>query len=965
MAKLYLIDGTALIYRAYFAFIRNPLRNSKGENTSAIFGVINSFLKLLNDQKPERLMISFDLKEPTFRHEISDSYKANRPPAPDDLISQIEPVKEFFAMLRIPEISIPGYEADDILATLAERYKNEQEIVIVTSDKDFAQLVDERVTLYDPFSEKVIDSDRVKEKYGISTEQFADFLAIMGDSSDNIPGIKGVGAKGAATLLNQFSNLDDVYAHLDEISSDSLRRKVEEGKEDAYLSRKLAKIDTDVPLDLNGEIDPDKLLPDAEFRESRFQETLPLLQRYELNSIISKLRQADLINAGQDIKADIPPGSDNDRTSDQEKREKDSKEPERKPASSSYDDDVQLSFDFYNEVKNPGIEIELIDTKEKLDKFVSEISDKSVIALAVEPSGRRGSYSGNAGERVLTGIAFATGKKKGVYIPLAHSNSFNVNHDDLNALFEQIGPQTTIVGHNLKEDSLNLLEEGISLHEPLFDTMIASYLFQSQLPRHSLIDSARRELHYELKPITDLTGTGRNRSSIKESSPDEAAEFCAEDAAIIYHLYERYKKRLVTDKLEDLFYNIEIPLLLILTEMERTGVYIDCDILKEINRTISGEIEKLTEAIYKQAGKEFNINSTQQLSRILFEEMNIPPVKKTKTGYSTDNSFLEALSEDFEIARLLIDYRQLAKLRSTYIESLPQLINSKTGRIHSSFNQTITSTGRLSSSNPNLQNIPIRTRAGREIRKAFTVDDDDYVILAADYSQIELRILGILSKDRNLITAFNHHQDIHAQTAGLILNKPITTITQDERRMAKAINFGIIYGMGPNKLSKETSISLEQAKEFIKAYFTKFSRVKEYIEQQKSRAKNYGYAETIMGRRLTVPDIHSSNQRLRADAERIAVNMPIQGSAADIIKMAMIRLNKELAVINNDQEKPPVRMIIQVHDELVFEVRRDKLDKVKEIVAREMKNGLPEKYRIVIPLAVDMGSGKNWFEAHS
>jgi len=956
MAKLYLIDGTALIYRAYFAFIRNPLRNSRGENTSAIFGVINSFLKLLNDQRPERIIISFDLKEPTFRHEISDAYKANRPPAPDELISQIEPVKIFFKTLKIPEISIPGYEADDILATLAARYKDEQEIVIVTSDKDFAQLVDDRVTLYDPFSEKTIDPDRVKDKFGVSAEQFADYLAIMGDSSDNIPGIKGVGAKGAATLLNQFTDLDDIYANLDDIASESLRRKVEEGREDAYLSRKLARIDQDVPLGEKGNIDPDRLIPAAEFNNSRFQDVLPLLQKFELNSIIAKLEQANLIKAERDINTETPV---------LEQRQE-AREVSGSQRNGSYtEDEIQLSFDFYKEIKNPGIEIEVLDRKEKLNKLNSEISENSVVAIAVEPSVRRGVYSSTGGERELIGISFATEKKKGFYIPLAHSNGDNVDYHDLRALFENIGPRTTIVGHNLKEDYLNLLEQGISLREPLFDTMIASYLFTSQLPRHNLIECARRELHYELRPITDLIGTGRKRSSIKSNSPAEAAEYIAEDAAIILHLYERYKKRLVSVKMEDLFFNIEIPLMLILAEMERTGVYIDCDILKEINRMISGEIEKLTEAIYKQAGKEFNINSTQQLSKILFEEMNIPPVKKTKTGYSTDNSVLETLSEDFEIARLLIDYRQLTKLRSTYVESLPQLIDSRTGRIHSSFNQTVTSTGRLSSSNPNLQNIPIRTSAGREIRKAFTVDDDDYLILAADYSQIELRILGILSKDRNLITAFNHHQDIHAQTAGLILNKPITTITQDERRMAKAINFGIIYGMGPNKLSRETNISLEQAKEFIKAYFTKFSRVKEYIEQQKTRAKNYGYAETIMGRRLIIPDIHNSNQRLRAEAERIAVNMPIQGSAADIMKMAMIRLAKELAAINRDQEIPFVRMIIQVHDELVFEVHKDKLDQVKEIVSREMKNGLPEKYRIIIPLAVDMGSGKNWYEAHS
>ena len=995
MSKIFLIDGTALIYRAYFAFINNPLRNSSGHNTSAIFGVVNTFLKLLNDQNPEKIIVSFDLKEPTFRHELTDTYKANRPPAPDELISQIDPVKDFFRLLRIPEVSVAGFEADDAIGTLAERYKNDHQVIVITSDKDFAQIVDERINLYDPFSEKLIDAEEVKKKYGVAPPQFVDYLAIIGDSSDNIPGVKGIGAKGAATLLEQFADLDEIYAKIDQIASESLQKKLIEGKDAAYLSRKLARIVTNVPLDKEIEQNLEELEKSADFRKEIFSKIIPYLHKYELNSILNKLKQTGLVAPESDLKS-----TETDfivkKPPDVERSTAGTAEPDlfslvgegsnnrRAPEEANEGSDVvQLAFDFYNDSKRPEFQTKIIYDQAGFEDLLDQLKQNKVVAIALEPSIRRGSSHNQllastaeeteksfdqAGSPV--GIALCADPDTAYYIPLFSRESLDQNSqifspNQLTELFASFQAETIIAGHNIKQDYLLLQKQGIELKGTLFDTMIASYLLESGLSRHNLLECVQRELHHELATMDELLGSGKKRQNIRELAIEEVAAFATEDANVIFRLSERYQKRLHDNRLWDLFANLEMPLLKVLAKMEREGVYIDCLVLKEINLEISGEIDKLTKEIYKLAGKEFNINSTQQLSKVLFEDLQMPSVKKTKTGFSTDNHVLEVLAEDFEIAQLLIDYRQLTKLRSTYVESLPQLVSKQTGRIHSSFNQAVTTTGRLSSSNPNLQNIPIRSKAGKEIRKAFTVESEDYLILSADYSQIELRILGILSKDRTLTTAFNHNQDIHAQTAGLILNKPITMITQDERRMAKAINFGIIYGMGANKLARETGISLNEAKQFIEAYFTKFSRIREYIHQQKQKARSYGYAETIMGRRLAIPNIHSSNQRLQSEAERIAVNMPIQGSAADIMKMAMIRLDREFTRINSEADKSLVRMIIQVHDELIFEVHKQELEKIKALVIKEMKNALPEKYRIIIPLVVDAGAGINWFEAHS
>ncbi len=930
MAKFFLIDGTALLYRAYFAFIANPLRSSKGENTSAIFGVANSFLKLLDKEKVENVIISFDLKAPTFRHKITETYKANRPQAPDELISQIEPVKEYFRKLKIPEVSIPGFEADDVLATLAENLKQKHEVVIVTSDKDFCQLVDERVTLFDPFSEKTIDEKRVKEKYGVTAEQFSDYLALVGDQSDNIPGVKGIGPKGASQLLNRFPRLDDIFDNIDQIESKSLRDKLIKGKEEAYLSRKLALIVRDVPISDVG-LNTEDLAKQACFDNKNFSDILTFLERYDLKSVYKKIKQ---------MYPDI---------------EEESKEPAQ---GTNRGEDDQLAFNFFAESTNHGFDIEKISSEEELPAIEKSIENSEGIAIYLVYEGENPLHS------EIIGTAFCLDEVKVYYMRFQEGHDSGLSHGKYVSFMNKLCSAKTVIAHNLKPISQVLDNYRIRIAGPCFDTMIASYLLDAFSTRHGLDLCAQKELQYDLSSIQEILGKGSKRVEFSELDKDKVADFAAENAHITYRLFKKYKQRLTSMRLDKLFYDVEMPLVKVLAKMEQDGVYIDLNILEDIDQTLASKVEELGDKIHEISGSEFNINSPQQLAKVLFEDLELPPVKKTKTGYSTDNQVLEALAEEHKIAKLLVEYRQLSKLRSTYTNSLPKLIDNKSGRIHSSFNQTVTTTGRLSSSNPNLQNIPIRSRAGKQIRKAFAVDNEKKVIIAADYSQIELRILGIMSRDRNLITAFTNEQDIHAQTAGMILNKPITMINQDERRMAKTINFGILYGMGPQKLSRELDISLSQAKEFIDTYFTKFPQIRDFIKAQVKRAKSQGYAETLTGRRLSLPDINSSNKKYSSEAERIAVNMPIQGSAADVIKIAMINVAKELDKLPAVSGEPPAKLIIQVHDELVLECFESTAAEVKKMVVKEMKYALPERYRTIIQLAVDIGSGKNWFEAH-
>lgn len=916
---LYLIDGTALLYRSHFAFIKNPLVNSRGEHTSAIFGVVNSFLHFLELKRAENILISFDRKGPTFRHELSGDYKANRPPMPDELAAQIEPVRRFFQLIGLEEISLDGYEADDVLATLGESFKDSYDIVFVTSDKDYSQLVEERVTIFDPARDISYDHEGVFSKFGVHPEQFVDYLALTGDASDNIPGVRGIGPKGAEKLLRQYQTLDGIYAHLDEITG-STQKKLAENKESAYLSRQLAAIIRDAPI----------RLPEIEklgFKGTNLTQAADFLSRYELNQLRRRIENRFAPEAGEPLEA----------AKEEELTQGDIFAEE--PAGDESLSERQPSFKA------------ILATPEILPLLWDALRRAELVSLdtetdSLEPVGAK-----------LVGISLCVNADEAWYLPLGHQMHDNLPLEDTLAALKQATAGKTILGHNLKYDLIVLRGHGWELANPLWDTMLAAYLLDPGTNQYSLDACAIAELGHTMIPISSLLDK-KSKTSFDLVDVEAARDYSAEDAWAVFRLQPVYAKRLSYSGLKELYEDIELPLVPVLQRMEENGVKIDTPVLREISRAINLELKDLTDDIYRLAGREFNLNSTQQLAALLFEEMKIPAKKKTKSGYSTDITVLEQLAEDYEIADKLIQYRSLTKLESTYVGALPKLINPATGRIHSSFNQTVASTGRLSSSNPNLQNIPIRTELGRSIRKAFIASDPDWAIMSADYSQIELRLLALFSRDAALLEAFRKGLDIHRQTASLITGKPLDQVSGEERRQAKVINFGLLYGMGQKKLSRELGISLEDAKTMIRHYFERFPSISAYINDSKAEARLHRYSQTIFGRKLYLKNINSGHQGLRAEAERVAVNMPIQGTAADLIKLAMIAIHK---LIRDD---PRIRMVLQVHDELVFEVRRDFLAEAEDLVRREMENALPQQYRQVVELKTEIASGDNWFEAH-
>ncbi|MBI9032117.1 DNA polymerase I [bacterium] len=931
--KLFLIDGTALIYRAYFAFLRNPLINSKGVNTSAIYGVINSFLKIVEEYKPQYVMVSFDRKEKTFRHEMDDSYKANRPPMPDDLVGQIEPVKEFFKLINIPEISLAGYEADDIIGTFAEHFKDKTEVYIVSGDKDFSQIVQDHVYLLDPFKNSLLDQKGIKEKYGVEASQFINYLAIVGDSADNIPGVKGLGAKAAEKLLSEYRDLDEIYANLDSQKGATLK-KLTEQKESAYHSYELAKINLHVPL----------AIPELETLVCCLDNSTNLnayFNEYELNTLKNKLMK-------------VIPLEDNSKEQNEAKQTVSTSNEEHYEQATLFANDVSpVANKNSNSPRKEEAKFDaiLITSLDHLNQVLTA-NKEDYLALDTETT------SLDTQDADLVGISFSYNEQTSYYVPLNHFASDNLPVKQVLDLLEKHIVGKLIIGHNLKYDFKIFEYHGLKFDNSLFDTMIASFLLDPTNDGNSLDKCMERELDYTMQPIEDLIGKGKDQKSFALVSIQDATFYAAEDAWASLRLYSLYKERLKQQGLHNLFTDIEIPLIYSIKKMEMNGAYIDKNFLKNLSEEVKEKINTLASEIYNMAGYQFNLNSTQQLAKLLFEDMEIPPVKKTKTGYSTDVTVLETLAEDYEIVKLMLEYRQLAKLDSTYISALPKLVNDKTKRIHSNFNQIGASTGRLSSTNPNLQNIPIRTEIGSKIREAFVPQDEDSVILAADYSQIELRLLAIFSGDSALINTFRENGDIHRSTAALIFNKTANEITGEERRSAKTINFGIIYGMGAQKLSKELNITQKEAKEFITHYFETFPTIKNFMNTMVKKAKSLGYCETISGRKLFLPGIRSSNQRLISEAERVAVNMPIQGSAADVIKIAMNNLHAKI------KDNPDIKMIIQVHDELVFEVKKSSLDEMKKLIKNEMENALPHEYSKVVKLLVDIGIGNNWLQAH-
>ncbi len=914
--KLFLIDGTALFYRAYFAFIRNPLINSRQENTSAIFGVINSFLTLIDKMEAKYIAIAFDRKAPTFRHKDYELYKANRPPMPDDLVAQLPAVLEFFELIKIPQVGADGYEADDALGTMGEHFKKDFEIVYVTSDKDYCQLIEAGSGMYDPMKDSFLDSEAVSKKYGVQPQQFIDYLALMGDSSDNIPGVRGIGPVSATKLLNDYKSLEDIYAHIDEVDP-KFRNKLIENKDNAFLSQHLARIVLDAELEIP---EKDTLF----FDPNRLSKALPFLQHHELSSLQKRIETRFL---SEEIKV----------------------EAHEEQA------DIFESMAPTKEAVTPKIQTEfepiLVD-KERFDTLLKDLEKVDVLSLDTETDALDWTSAG------LVGISLCWEPTKAYYLPLGHQMAENLNLKETVQALSKACQGKTIVAHNLKFDRMILKRHGWLIPEPFFDTMIAAYVLDAGFFTFSLDDCAARELGYRMQPITELIGKGAKQISFDLVSVSDACPYAAEDAWATLALYKVYRARLEHSPARKVFYELDLPLMPVLMQMEELGVSIDEKMLAVISHQLSIEIKKLTEEIYEVSGYEFNLNSTQQLAILLFDEMKLPTKKKTKTGYSTDNSVLEALSEDYEIASKIIDYRQLVKLQSTYVSALPRLVNPVSQRIHSSFNQCVASTGRLSSTNPNLQNIPVRTKIGREIRKAFIAGDENYLIMAADYSQIELRLLALMSGDVRMLKAFEDNIDIHKQTAAQINGVDLKDVSSDMRRAAKTINFGLMYGMGQRKLARELSISQIEAKTMIESYFAQFPAINNFKAECIAKAQSTGRAMTLFGRVLDLPGILSKNKGTSSEAERIAVNMPIQGSAADIIKRAMLVIHARI------KDEPKIRMIMQVHDELVFEVHRDFAREAEKLVRAEMEAALPEEYRQVVRLSVDVGIGKNWYEAH-
>ena len=890
---IYIIDGSTIIYRSYFAFKNRPLINSRGENTSAIFGFLRTVITLIEQFEPEYFAIAFDEKEPTFRHKQYPEYKATRDKMPEDLVEQLEPIHELVNVTNIPHLSKAGFEADDVIATLAKRYEDTHDIVIISTDKDLYQLVNDHVRLYDHSKNVYIDVQAVKNKFGIPPEKVLDLLALSGDSSDNVPGIPKVGPKTAAKLIHEYGDLEEILAHADEVYSDSIRNNLIEYAQQGRLSKKLITLDYEVPIDLN--LNALKT-PDI------FTEALKkFCLHYEMYAFMKH-----------------------------------------------FDGEIKRS-------KKTEFNYEIIDNEEAFATLLEQLENIDTFAVDLETDlldpidGR------------IVGISLCFNTEKAYYIPVKHIFGTQINKELVMNKLKRImqDPDKKLIGHNIKYDYMIFQNEDIELNNIYFDTMIAAYILAPDEHRHNLKDVSMKYLQHRMIPIEEIIGKGKNQIQFGEAEIEKAANYAAEDAYVTYQLWEKLHPQIKKLDMEQLFYEIEMPLVKTLAQMERNGIYINLDLFREISKELEHKIEKLKNFIFNITGEQFNLDSPSQLSEVLFEKMELPVIKKTKTGNSTDIEVLTKLSKDFELAKDIIDYRQLKKLQTTYIDAFPKLINQRTHRIHSSFNQTVTATGRLSSSNPNLQNIPIRTEIGRQMRKGFTTKNDEWLILAADYSQIELRIVALLSKDPKMIQNFNKDGDIHSKTAATIFQLDEENVTSDQRRKAKVINFGIIYGMGAYSLSEDLDISRSEAQEFIDNYFSFYKGVYNYLESTKEFAQDKGYVKTIFNRRRYLSGINSRNSNVRSNEERMAINMPIQGTAADMIKIAMNNIYRKIK--NNINE---IRMIIQVHDELVFEIKKNVIGDYITLIQSEMENVLPAEYKNIVPIKVDIGSGKSWYDAH-
>jgi len=909
--KLILIDGSAIFYRSYFAFIRNPLINSRGENTSATFGFLNTIFKLIEDEKPKYFAIIFDTKEPTFRHQIYKEYKATREKMPEEMAATFPRLMETLHALNMNVLEKEGFEADDIIATVAKKYARDKlQVLIVSGDKDLAQIVNENINIYLPAKSssdtaRVLDTKGVKEKYGVYPAQIVDWLALMGDKSDNIPGIPSVGEKTACELIEVFNILENVFSNVEKISKPALREKIKENRAQALLSKELVILQDNVPIDI--------ALDDLILRTWDKHKVEVLLKDMEFTRLSIRATKVHELIAG-----------DNGKKSQQQRM-----------ANVDYrviKDEMQLN--------------ELIDRWKSVPEFVFDLETDSLDTFTAK----------------IAGIAICFKPNDAFYIVLNHPEA----QLDQETVLEKIRPifedkKISKIAQNVKFDTMILRQHGINVQNLAFDTMIASFLINSASSQHNLDNLALEYLDYKMIPIEDIIGSGKNQRKMTDLPSSEVYEYACEDADITLRLTQFLRPELKKMQLEELFYHIEMPLVSVLIEIEEHGVTLNTKLLKSISNELSSELDKLQKSIYKQAGETFNINSPQQLGIILFDklevhkELNMRKPKRTKTGqYATSEQILERYHRH-PLPRNILEYRKLSKLKNTYVDALPDLIHRKTGRIHTSFNQTVASTGRLSSVNPNLQNIPIRTEIGRQMRKAFTTSQQNSMIMSADYSQIELRIMAHLSGDEKMQQCFAQNLDIHSATAAQIFNIALDEVTQEHRRKAKEINFGIIYGMSKYGLSNRLDISVEEAEQFIFEYFATYPKIQDFMRKTIADANEKGFVRTMKGRIRYLPQIHSSNRQLREFSERTAINTPIQGSAADLIKMAMINIHKAITDRNLKS-----KMILQVHDELVFEVPQEEIDYMKSMVKSKMENAII----LDVPIKVEIGVGKNWLEAH-
>ena len=921
MEKLFLLDAYALIYRSYYAFIKNPRINSKGLNTSAIMGFLNTLYDVLNKEKPTHLGVAFDPHGPTFRSEAFPAYKAQREATPEDIKQSVPIIKNILKAWNIPILEAEGFEADDVIGTLATKAGEQGiETYMLTPDKDYGQLVRDNVKIYRPRhggGYEVMGPEEVKAKYAIpTTEAVIDLLALMGDSADNFPGCPGVGEKTAVKLINEFGTVENLISRTSEIKG-ALQKKVQEHVDDIKLSKFLATIKTDVPIELK--------MDELKVSEPNEAELGKIFEELELKTLASKIlkkteNKPKPVNTQLDLFSEFAPEGSNEQ-----------------------------EFSSFESLKTVPHEYKLIEKEEDIIKICDFFRTKDFLVLDTETT------STSPIDAELVGLSFSVEKHKAFYVPIPANREEALQIVNIfKPLYED--PKILKVGQNLKYDLEVLRNYDVHLDGPMWDTMIAHYLIQPEL-RHNMDYMAEVYLHYQTIHIDELIGPkGKNQRTMRDLSPTLVYEYACEDADITLQLKNKLEPELKNHDCEDLFYNIEMPLMPVLAEMEMNGVCIDTKSLAETSKQFTTRMNEIEQRIYELAGQQFNIASPKQVGEILFDKLKIvEKAKKTKTGqYVTSEEVLQQLKNKHEIVADILKHRGLKKLIGTYIDALPKLINPRTGRIHTSFNQTITATGRLSSSDPNLQNIPIRGEDGKEIRKAF-IPEPGCLFFSADYSQIELRVMAHLSQDPQMIEVFREGKDLHAATAANIYKKPIDEVTRDERTKSKRANFGIIYGITVFGLAERLDIPRDEAKMLIDGYFQTFPEVHDYMEKSKEIARKQGYVTTLFGRRRYLPDINSANSVVRGFAERNAINAPIQGTAADIIKVAMIHIFQRFKA-----EGIRSKMILQVHDELNFSVYPDEKKKVEHIVIEEMQNA----FQMAVPLVADSGFGDNWLEAH-